>query len=30
MITRKDVARYRIWKHMGKMGLDELPITDKI
>ncbi|XP_063981533.1 H(+)/Cl(-) exchange transporter 7 [Diachasmimorpha longicaudata] len=30
MITRKDVARYRIWKHRGKMGLDELLITDKI
>ncbi|XP_043478610.1 H(+)/Cl(-) exchange transporter 7 [Leptopilina heterotoma] len=29
MITRKDVARYRIWKHLGKMGLDELLITDK-
>ncbi|XP_034936112.1 H(+)/Cl(-) exchange transporter 7 [Chelonus insularis] len=30
MITRKDVARYRIWKYLGKMGLDELLITDKM
>ncbi|XP_058795019.1 H(+)/Cl(-) exchange transporter 7 [Phymastichus coffea] len=30
MITRKDVARYRIWKHYGRMGLDELSITNKI
>ncbi|KAL7297589.1 hypothetical protein TKK_0009265 [Trichogramma kaykai] len=30
MITRKDVARYRIWKHQGRMGLDELSITNKI
>ncbi|XP_057341754.1 H(+)/Cl(-) exchange transporter 7 [Microplitis mediator] len=30
MITRKDVARYRIWRHQGRMGLDELLITDKI
>ncbi|KAF7401475.1 hypothetical protein HZH68_007295 [Vespula germanica] len=30
MITRKDVARYRIWKHRGRMGLDELLITDTI
>ncbi|XP_072760356.1 H(+)/Cl(-) exchange transporter 7 [Anoplolepis gracilipes] len=30
IITRKDVARFRIWKHQGKMGLDELLITNKI
>ncbi|GAB1869003.1 Chloride channel protein [Camponotus japonicus] len=30
IITRKDVARFRIWKHQGRMGLDELLITDKI
>lgn len=30
MITRKDVARFRIWKHRGRMGLDELLITNKI
>ncbi|OXU19666.1 hypothetical protein TSAR_006094 [Trichomalopsis sarcophagae] len=30
MITRKDVARYRIWKHQGRMGLDELSITNKL
>ncbi|KAK0079461.1 hypothetical protein PV325_001249 [Microctonus aethiopoides] len=30
MVTRKDVARYRIWKHLGRMGLDELSITDKV
>ncbi|XP_014217594.1 H(+)/Cl(-) exchange transporter 7 [Copidosoma floridanum] len=30
MITRVDVARYRIWKHFGRMGLSELSITNKI
>ncbi|XP_024938725.1 H(+)/Cl(-) exchange transporter 7 [Cephus cinctus] len=30
MITRKDIAKYRIWKHQGRMGLDELLITDKL
>ncbi|XP_076240097.1 chloride channel protein 7 [Calliopsis andreniformis] len=30
IITRKDVARFRIWKHKGRMGLDELLITNKI
>ncbi|XP_020283006.1 H(+)/Cl(-) exchange transporter 7 [Pseudomyrmex gracilis] len=30
IITRKDVARFRIWKHRGRMGLDELFITNKI
>lgn len=30
MVTRKDVARYRIWKHRGRMGLDELLISNKI
>ncbi|EFN62069.1 Chloride channel protein 7 [Camponotus floridanus] len=30
IITRKDVARFRIWKHQGRMGLDELLITNKI
>ncbi|XP_020707477.2 H(+)/Cl(-) exchange transporter 7 [Athalia rosae] len=30
MVTRKDIARYRIWRHQGKMGLDELLISDKI
>lgn len=30
IITRKDVARFRIWKHRGRMGLDELFISNKI
>ncbi|XP_032667841.1 H(+)/Cl(-) exchange transporter 7 [Odontomachus brunneus] len=30
IITRKDVARFRIWKHRGRMGLDELIITNEI
>ncbi|XP_033178530.1 H(+)/Cl(-) exchange transporter 7 [Bombus impatiens] len=30
IITRKDVARFRIWEHRGRMGLDELLITNKI
>lgn len=27
MVTRKDLARYRVWKHMGSMGLEELKIS---
>ncbi|KAL0110500.1 hypothetical protein PUN28_013839 [Cardiocondyla obscurior] len=30
IITRKDVARFRIWKHRGRMGLDELLMSNKI
>nr|XP_033335693.1 H(+)/Cl(-) exchange transporter 7 [Megalopta genalis] len=30
IVTRKDVARFRIWKHRGRMGLDELLITNKL
>lgn len=30
IITRKDIARFRIWKHRGRMGLDELLITNKV
>ncbi|KZC11809.1 H(+)/Cl(-) exchange transporter 7 [Dufourea novaeangliae] len=30
IITRKDVARFRIWEHRGRMGLDELVLTNKI
>ncbi|XP_049852821.1 H(+)/Cl(-) exchange transporter 7 isoform X4 [Schistocerca gregaria] len=30
MVTRKDLARYRVWKHRGNMGLDELVISEKI
>jgi chloride channel 7 len=28
MVTRKDLARYRVWKHRGHMGLEELKISD--
>lgn len=27
MITRKDLARYRVWHHKGRMGLEELLIS---
>ncbi|XP_067006232.2 H(+)/Cl(-) exchange transporter 7 [Anabrus simplex] len=30
MVTRKDLARYRVWKHRGRMGLEELMISEKI
>ncbi|CAH1401842.1 unnamed protein product [Nezara viridula] len=30
MVTRKDLARYRVWRHLGHMGLEELKISDKI
>ncbi|XP_024216025.1 H(+)/Cl(-) exchange transporter 7 [Halyomorpha halys] len=30
MVTRKDLARYRVWKHHGNMGLEELKMSDKI
>lgn len=26
MVTRKDLARYRVWKHYGKTGVEELKI----
>ncbi|KAH1026132.1 H(+)/Cl(-) exchange transporter 7 [Dendroctonus ponderosae] len=26
MVTRKDLARYRMWKHRGRMGVEELLI----
>uniref|UniRef100_A0A8D9AXJ9 Chloride channel protein n=1 Tax=Cacopsylla melanoneura TaxID=428564 RepID=A0A8D9AXJ9_9HEMI len=30
MITRKDLARYRVWKHAGRMGLEELWISSNL
>lgn len=27
MVTRKDLARYRTWKHQGRMGVEELLIS---
>ncbi|KAI4456755.1 chloride channel protein clc family member [Holotrichia oblita] len=27
MVTRKDLARYRLWRHQGRMGIKELPIS---
>ncbi|KAK9511537.1 hypothetical protein O3M35_000173 [Rhynocoris fuscipes] len=28
MVTRKDLARYRVWKHFGSMGMEELKISE--
>ncbi|XP_066140064.1 H(+)/Cl(-) exchange transporter 7 [Euwallacea fornicatus] len=28
MVTRKDLARYRMWKHLGRMGVEELLISE--
>ncbi|XP_018323894.1 H(+)/Cl(-) exchange transporter 7 isoform X1 [Agrilus planipennis] len=30
MVTRKDLARYRVWVHRGRMGLDELLMSKEI
>ncbi|KAJ8979965.1 hypothetical protein NQ317_013713 [Molorchus minor] len=30
MVTRKDLARYRVWKHRGRMGVEELLISKEI
>ncbi|XP_030745389.1 H(+)/Cl(-) exchange transporter 7 [Sitophilus oryzae] len=30
MITRKDLARYRVWKHQGRLGVEELLISKEI
>lgn len=27
MVTRKDLARYRMWKHLGRMGVEELLVS---
>ena len=28
MVTRKDLARYRMWTHRGQTGLEEVHISD--
>ncbi|XP_039293986.1 H(+)/Cl(-) exchange transporter 7 [Nilaparvata lugens] len=30
MVTRKDLARYRVWKHRGHMGVEELRVLEKV
>ncbi|XP_046406212.1 H(+)/Cl(-) exchange transporter 7 [Ischnura elegans] len=30
MVTRKDLARFRVWKHRGMMGLEKLLISEKL
>ncbi|KAJ9582590.1 hypothetical protein L9F63_023078, partial [Diploptera punctata] len=30
IVTRKDLARYRIWRHRGQMGMEELVISEKV
>lgn len=30
MVTRKDLARYRVWKHRGRLGVEELVISKEI
>lgn len=30
MLTRKDIARYRLFKHRGQMGVEELLISKDI
>lgn len=27
MVTRKDLARYRVWGHKGQIGVEELLIS---
>ncbi|XP_044758557.1 H(+)/Cl(-) exchange transporter 7 [Coccinella septempunctata] len=30
MVTRKDLARYRVWRHQGRVGVEELLISKEI
>jgi chloride channel 7 len=30
IVTRKDLARYRVWRHGGRMGVEELVISEKL
>uniref|UniRef100_A0A6P7FEH3 Chloride channel protein n=1 Tax=Diabrotica virgifera virgifera TaxID=50390 RepID=A0A6P7FEH3_DIAVI len=30
MVTRKDLARYRVWRHRGHMGVEELFISKEV
>lgn len=30
MVTRKDIARYRVWRHRGHMGMEELLLSGEI
>lgn len=30
IVTRKDLARYRVWRHRGRMGVEELVISEKL
>ncbi|XP_017769929.1 PREDICTED: H(+)/Cl(-) exchange transporter 7 [Nicrophorus vespilloides] len=30
MVTRKDLARYRVWRHRGQMGVEELLVSKEI
>ncbi|KAF5288307.1 hypothetical protein FQR65_LT12040 [Abscondita terminalis] len=30
MVTRKDLARYRVWRHRGRVGLEELLISKEL
>lgn len=30
MVTRKDLARYRVWRHRGRMGVEELVVSQEI
>ncbi|KAJ3645556.1 hypothetical protein Zmor_023201 [Zophobas morio] len=30
MVTRKDLARYRVWRHQGRMGVEELVISKEV
>lgn len=28
MVTRKDIARYRMWSHRGQIGLEEVHVLE--
>ncbi|KOB72396.1 putative Chloride channel protein 7 [Operophtera brumata] len=30
MVTRKDIARYRVWRHGAHMGMEELVLSSEI
>jgi len=30
VVTRKDLTRYRVWRHRGAIGVEELKVSAKL
>ena len=30
LVTRKDIAKYRMWSHGGKIGVHELSVSQRV